>query len=83
MMPSEPKISRSLRQRSEPQSQIKAFPPSEPSEIINLKYKSEPRLLRNLKLLSESEEKNKILKNQMNLILGETLNKKVCRKQEL
>ena len=51
-MPSEPKISRSLKQRSEPQSQIKAFPPSEPSEIINLKYKSEPRLLRNLKLLS-------------------------------
>ena len=41
-MPSEAKISRSLRQRSEPQSQIKAFPPSEPSEIINLKYKSKP-----------------------------------------
>ena len=56
-MPSELKISRSLRQRNEPQSQIKAFPPSEPSEIINLKYKSEPRLLRNLKLLSESKEK--------------------------
>lgn len=62
-MPSEAKISRSLRQRSELQSQIKTFPPSEPSEIINLKYKSEPRLLRNLKLLSESKEKNKILKD--------------------
>ena len=63
MMPSEPKISRSLRQRSEPQSQIKAFPPSEPSEIINLKYKSEASWLMNTHQNNESKEKNKILKN--------------------
>ena len=63
MMPSEAKISRSLRQRSEPQSQIKTFPPSEPSEIINLKYKSELSWLMNTHQNSESEEKNKILKD--------------------
>ena len=63
MMPSEPKISRSLRQRSEPQSQIKAFPPSEPSEIINLKYISKPSWLMNTHQNNESKEKNKILKN--------------------